>query len=95
LTKHGNDIRLLSMSLNSNSPIRTTDEVREELARRGIAINEWAREMGFSPGLVHQVLAGRLRCTRGESHKVAVMLGLKVGVIVDAKNLPFGKQEID
>jgi len=95
LTKHGKDIRLLSMSLNSNIPIRTTDEVRQELARRGIAINEWAREMGFSPGLVHQVLAGRLRCTRGQSHKVAVMLGLKKGVIGDVKNLPLGKPELD
>jgi len=83
------------MSLNSNIPIRTTDEVRQELARRGIAINEWAREMGFSPGLVHQVLAGRLRCTRGQSHKVAVMLGLKKGVIGDVKNLPLGKPELD
>gem|GEM_PF-448408 len=95
MTKHGKDIRLLSMSLNSNIPIRTTDEVRQELARRGIAINEWAREMGFSPGLVHQVLAGRLRCTRGQSHKVAVMLGLKKGVIGDVKNLPLGKPELD
>lgn len=82
-------------SNNSNSPIRTTDEVREELARRGIAINEWAREMGFSPGLVHQILAGRLRCTRGESHKVAVMLGLKKGVIGDVKNLLLGKPELE
>jgi len=83
------------MSVNSNSSIRTIDEVRKEFARQGVAVNAWAREMGFSPGLVHQVLAGRLRCTRGQSHKVAVMLGLKVGVIVDAKNLPFGKQKID
>ena len=63
------------------SSLRSPDEIRKELAYRGISISEWARDMGFSPGLVHQVLAGRLKCVRGQAHKVAVVLGLKSGSI--------------
>jgi len=36
---------------------------------------------GFSPALVHQVLAGRLKCERGKAHDVAVALGLKDGMV--------------
>lgn len=46
--------------------------------------------MGYSPGLVYQVLAGRLRCVRGQAHQVAVVLGLKHGSIESIGELPFG-----
>jgi len=68
---------------------RTADEVRQELAQRGIAVSEWARQMGYSPGLVHQVLAGRLKCVRGQAHEIAVILGLKSGLVGDINDLPF------
>ena len=80
------------MSLDYNTKdngLRTPDEIRQEFAMRGIAISSWAREMGFSPGLVHQVLAGRLRCVRGQAHQVAVILGLKAGEIGEISDLPF------
>jgi len=69
--------------------LRTTEEVKRELAERGIAVNEWARQMGYSPGLVHQVLAGRLKCVRGQAHDVAVVLGLKFGLVGGVNDLPF------
>ncbi len=73
--------------------IRTQEDVRREFAIRGIAISQWAREMGYSPGLVHQVLAGRLKCVRGQAHEVAVALGLKAGKRGGIKDLPFKKKE--
>jgi gp16 family phage-associated protein len=71
--------------------LRTSEDVRRELALRGISVSDWAREMGYSPGLVHQVLAGRLRCKRGQAHKVAVALGLKEGLLGDISDLPFSQ----
>lgn len=82
------------MSLSNNTKyekLRTPEEIRTELAERGIAISEWARQMGFSPGLVHQVLAGRLKCKRGQAHDVAVSLGLKTGKPRNVQDLSFGK----
>lgn len=61
--------------------IRTTQDVRADWLRKGISEAEWAREHGFSPATVNQVLNGRNRATRGVGHKIAVMLGIKDGVI--------------
>lgn len=69
--------------------LRTVEEVREEFSQRGIPVSVWAREMGFSPGLVHQVLSGRLKCVRGQAHQVAVALGLKTGILSGVSDLPF------
>lgn len=62
---------------------RTPQEVRAELARRGISIAAWATAHGFNTNLVHEVLAGRKKCIRGQSHRIAVSLGLKVGEIAE------------
>ncbi|RZF64298.1 DNA-binding protein [Sphingomonas populi] len=43
----------------------------------GTNISEWARERGFSISLVQSVLAGNRACRRGESHAIAVALGIK------------------
>ncbi|MGN7160155.1 DNA-binding protein [Sphingomonas sp. SAFR-052] len=51
---------------------------REQFTASGTNVSEWARERGFSLTLVHQVLSGRRRCIRGESHRIAVALGIKV-----------------
>jgi len=53
-----------------------------ETARRrffieGESIADWARERGFSLQLTYSVLNGRLRARRGQSHLIAVALGLK------------------
>lgn len=62
---------------------RTSDDVRAEFERKGISISSWATANGFSTNLVFEVLAGRKKGVRGQSHKIAVKLGLKQGEIVD------------
>lgn len=63
--------------------LRTPDEVREELKRKGVSISGWATANGFSTNLVFEVLGGRKKALRGQSHKIAVALGLKDGDIVN------------
>jgi len=57
-----------------------TSAARELFEITGISVAEWARVRGFSTGLVYQVLDGRRKCMRGQSHQIAVALGLKPGV---------------
>ncbi|WP_288392737.1 DNA-binding protein [uncultured Herbaspirillum sp.] len=45
----------------------------------GTSVAEWARVKGFSVGLVYQVLEGKRKCMRGQSHQIAIALGLKRG----------------
>ena len=62
-----------------------SDQIPEdalETARRrffieGESVADWARERGFSLQLTYSVLNGRLRARRGQSHRIAVALGLK------------------
>ena len=70
-----------------NAPLHETGTVRELFADAGISVAEWARVQGFSTGLVYQVLEGRRKCLRGQSHKIAVALGLKQGATMDLEEL--------
>lgn len=56
---------------------------RAEFYLQGQTIAEWARAHSFRQELVYAVLSGRAKGIRGESHRVAVALGLK-SVSVDA-----------
>ena len=60
--------------------LRSPQEAREHLSYMGITIAQWAREHRFHASLVREVLAGRKRCLRGQSHNIAVLLGMKHGV---------------
>lgn len=51
--------------------------VRSRLYANGVNVSEWARHHGFQPKHVHAVLSGARACRRGESHRIAVALGLK------------------
>ena len=51
--------------------------VRARFDASGTSVADWARENGFAPNRVHQVLAGRGKWLRGETHRIAVALGLK------------------
>jgi gp16 family phage-associated protein len=62
---------------------RTSQEVKDEFERKGISIASWATANGFNTNLVFEVLSGRKKGIRGQSHKIAVKLGLKAGEIVD------------
>ena len=62
--------------------LRTPEQARAELQRKGVSITKWAVANGFSPNLVFEVLSGRRRPTRGQTHNIAVRLGIKDGEIV-------------
>lgn len=63
--------------------LKTPQEVRSEFNRIGKPIAEWADENNFSRGLVYAVISGRKKGCRGKAHKIAVLLGLKDGVVVE------------
>ena len=60
--------------------LRTPQEARDWLSYLGITIAQWARDHQFSEPLVREILAGRKKCLRGQSHNIAVALGMKRGV---------------
>lgn len=58
----------------------------------GKSIQQWARENNFPAHLVYAVVSGRCKAQRGQSHRVAVKLGL-----IDATNsniLDTAKKEV-
>lgn len=65
---------------------RTREQIQAEFAYRGMSISEWAAANNFPVKLVYEILSGRgnRQCARGQSHKIAVSLGLKAGVIADS-----------
>lgn len=65
------------------SQILTVPEVRAWFSRCGISIAEWAQSNGFASATVYALLAGRCRGHRGEAHRAAVALGLKLGATDD------------
>lgn len=62
-------------------PVKTAAEARADFDRRGKSIAQWAREHNVSSALVMRVLSGNRACFRGQSHKIAVLLGMKHGEI--------------
>lgn len=69
--------------------IRTAQEALDDFRLRGISVAAWSRHNGFSPTLVYQVLHARTVPARGQSHRIAVALGLKAGLMeqnLDALN---------
>ena len=66
-------------------PIRTAKEIKEELARKGRSITDLAQEYDLKVNTVYDLLNGRLAGTRGESHRAAVILGLKKGELPDVR----------
>lgn len=61
-------------------PLRTAEEVKEDFQRRGITITQWARDNGFWPAQVHQLLIGKSKGRYGDAHRIAVRLGMKDGI---------------
>lgn len=74
---------------------RSPEDVRAEFQRKGISIAGWAAAHGFSTNLVFEVLAGRKKCIRGQSHRIAVMLGLKEGEIANPGDIDHSAQPAD
>lgn len=66
---------------------KTPEQVKAEFERTGISIAKWAEAQGFDRYTVYGVLSGRHKGSRGKTHQIAVALGLKKGVIVEAKDV--------
>lgn len=64
-------------------PLKTREEVLAEFARKGLSIAKWAKEHELAPSVVHAVLKYGRPARIGQSHKAAVLLGIKDGEIVD------------
>jgi gp16 family phage-associated protein len=50
---------------------------QEMFYAQGISISDWATAHHFSAALVYAVLDGKRKCLRGQSHEIAIALGLK------------------
>lgn len=59
---------------------KTIEEVRREFATTGNSIAEWSRKNHFNANLVYAVLSGKRRAIRGQTHDIAVSLGIKEGL---------------
>lgn len=64
--------------------LKTLAEVRAWFSEQGLSVSEWCRQNGFSLSLTRNILDQGKPCHRGQSHQIAVMLGLKAGVITRA-----------
>lgn len=67
----------------TTSRLKTREEARQELIRHGISKAAWARQHGVTASQVIDVLRKDIPCNFGASHKIAVLLGIKDGVIDD------------
>lgn len=65
----------------TNQRILTPNQVKARFQARGQTISAWARENGYRPQKVIRLLNGMEKGHYGQSHEIAVKLGLKAGVI--------------
>ncbi|WP_268796498.1 DNA-binding protein [Pseudomonas huanghezhanensis] len=66
--------------------IRTAAQAKAWLEEQGKSVQAFARENNVDPATTYQVLSGRKKGRRGEAHKVAVLLGMKIGVILSTED---------
>ena len=59
--------------------LKSLDEARAMFQDTGVSKAAWARAHKVSRAVVYQVLAGKKKGVRGQSHKIAVLLGIKRG----------------
>lgn len=57
---------------------KTAEEVRSDLKAHGVTVPQWAKRHGFPVRAVRAVLYGHNKGLFGQSHKIAVSLGMKV-----------------
>jgi len=60
--------------------------IQQLFHERGISVSEWARAHGFNVALVYRVLRGA-STSRGQSHAIAVTLGVKRGIVSGVQEL--------
>ena len=59
------------------SSLLRPEEVVGRFEAHGESISKWAVAHGFSPALVYAILRRKRKCLRGQSHLIAVELGIK------------------
>lgn len=74
----------MERGLSKAKKVKTREEVRADFRRAGKTVVSWAKEHGFCPTMVYLVLSGKRIGLRGQSHRIAVLLGVKDGVIEEA-----------
>lgn len=55
----------------------TPEQVKNRFQHQGITITQWALDNGYSREAVYRVLNGITKAKYGQSHEIAVKLGLK------------------
>lgn len=65
---------------------KTREKIRREFARKGLSYSAWAKQHGYSPNMVIEIINDddanpKRKCIRGECHNIAVSLGLKEGEV--------------
>jgi len=56
---------------------KTVDQVKAEFKANGMTVTQWAKDNGFEPTSVSQVLNGFAKGNYGKAHDIAVALGIK------------------
>ncbi|PJH88842.1 DNA-binding protein [Pseudomonas sp. WCS365] len=59
----------------------TPEQARAVLDQKGISIAQFSRQNALNSNLVSDLLNGRKKGRRGEAHRAAVLLGIKVGTV--------------
>jgi gp16 family phage-associated protein len=54
-----------------------TKQILERFRAAGLTVTEWAKANGFRRDTAYKVIHGSVQAYRGESHAIAVALGLK------------------
>jgi gp16 family phage-associated protein len=61
--------------------VKTPEQVKEDFAKRGETITDWAKKHGYTREEVYRVLNGQNKARYGKGHEIAKKLGLKtIGV---------------
>jgi gp16 family phage-associated protein len=57
--------------------MKAPSQIKKDFEAEGISVAQWAREHGYKAHLVYNVVNGLSKYKRGESHRIAVALGIK------------------
>lgn len=68
------------LHLHEQKELMSPAQVQAWFRESGVSVADWASQNGFSTALVYAVMKGKRMCLRGESHHIAVALGMKYGI---------------
>jgi len=71
--------------MNTNG-LKTREEIRNEMQRKGVSYSEMARRTGQDRQAIYIALNTDNPCRFGKSHNAAVALGIKEGEIINANS---------